>query len=264
VQARSNVEWQKWAQDDPLYGIATRCGRSRDGTRPWTLDEFYEYGALNWSEYYPHWCRYGVEQKSCLEIGCGAGRITRQLVRCFGSVYGVDISSEMLTLAKRNVAGATCLLSDGTTIPLPDDSVSAVFSCEVFQHFDNRSIALSYFREIHRVLSPQGTCMIQLPIVILPLHRIFPAMGTIQRFLWHVGENWVRAKANMKRWLISYRNRRPFIYLIQYEPQWLMQNLSTMGFSDIEIQLFAITGNPGERYLDSFLLARKSTAMTDA
>jgi SAM-dependent methyltransferase len=257
MEPRSNVEWRKWAQDDPLYGIATRSERSRDGARPWTLPEFYEYGALNWSEYYPRWQRYGLNLEGCLEIGCGAGRITRQLAKCFGAVYGVDISPEMLAIARDNVAGPEFLVSDGLSIPLPDTSVSAAFSCEVFQHFDDRTIALSYFREVHRVLRMRGTFMIQLPIAVLPLHRILPTMGIVQKALWRFSESWVRTKSNMKRWLISRGRRRPFIFLIQYEPEWLLSNLLDIGFTDIEIQLFAITGDPGETYMDSFLFARK-------
>jgi ubiquinone/menaquinone biosynthesis C-methylase UbiE len=259
VKVKSNVEWEKWAHHDPLYGIATRLGRSREGARPWTLSEFYEYGALNWSEYYPHWFRYGLDHRSCVEIGCGAGRITQQLVRCFESVYGVDISSEMLKIAAHNVASVKFLLSNGTAIPLCDASVSAAFSCEVFQHFNDRNIALAYFREIHRVLCHQGTCMIQLPIAVLPLRRVLPVMGAFQEFLWHTTEKWARAKANVKRWLISHADRKPFIYLIQYEPHWLLQNLSQIGFSDVEIHLFPITGDPAQQYMDSYVFARKSS-----
>lgn len=257
MQPRSNVEWQKWAQYDPLYGIATRSERSRNGARPWTLPEFYEYGSLNWSEYQPQWQQYGFDRTSCLEIGCGAGRITRQLVQCFGSVYAIDVSPDMLALAQKNVTGAKFLLCDGRTIPLADASVTAVFSCEVFQHFDDRSIALTYFHEIFRVLHSAGTCMIQLPIAQLPFLRIHPAMGSVQQHLWHMTETWVRTKSNIKRWLISHRNRRPFIYLIQYEPEWLWSNLSEMGFSDIELRFFAITGDPGQKYMDSYVFARK-------
>jgi ubiquinone/menaquinone biosynthesis C-methylase UbiE len=257
MEPRSNIEWRRWAQYDPLYGIATRSERSRNGANPWTLPQFYEYGATNWSEYYPHWLQYGVNLDSCLEIGCGAGRITRQLVQCFTLVHGVDIAPEMLALAKDNVPGASFSLSDGRTIPIPEASVTAVFCCEVFQHLDSREFALSYFREIYRVLRSRGTCMIQLPICVLPLHRILPAMGTVQRILWQGTERWVRIKSNVKRWLIFHRNRRPFIYMTQYEPEWLASNLSQMGFCDIEIRIFPITGNPGEKYMDSYLLARK-------
>lgn len=253
------MEWKKWAHHDPLYGIATRRGPSIQGARPWTLVEFYDYGALSWSEYYPRWCRYGLGQRSCVEIGCGARRITKQLVRCFGSVYGLDISSEMLKVAERNVAPAKFLLSDGSGIPLPDASVPAAFSCEVFQHFYDRNIALAYFREIHRVLCCRGTCMVQLPIIILPLRRILPAMGMLQEFLWRTTENWLRAKADIKPWLISHGNRSSFIYLIQYEPDWLLQKR-------VPDWVFR-GGNPavcrnwrsGEQYMDSYVFARKGS-----
>jgi SAM-dependent methyltransferase len=257
MQPRSNVEWHKWAKEDPLYGIASRTGRSRDGDHPWTLTEFFDYGALNWSEYYPRWSRYGLDRGSCLEIGCGAGRITRQLVQCFGTVYAVDISPDMLTLARQHVDGAKFLLSDGVSVPLPDASVSAAFSCEVFQHFDDRKVALGYFREIYRVLSRGGTMMIHLPIAVLPLRQILPAIGRLQESLWHLTEKWVRSKTGIKRWLISHSNRRSFFYMVQYEPQWLFDNLTEIGFTVVEIQLFALTGDPGYQHMSSCLLARK-------
>lgn len=257
MEPRSNVEWRKWAQDDPLYGVATRSGRSRDGSHPWTLPEFYQYGATNWSEYYPQWRQYGVNLDSCLEIGCGAGRITRQLVQSFGSVHAVDIAPEMLAIAKENVPEATFYLSDGSTLPVSDSSVTALFCCEVFQHLDRREFAFAYFREAYRVLRPRGTCMIQLPICVLPLRRVMPIIASIHRALWETTEKWVRLKSNIKRRLISLRGRKPFIYLLQYEPEWLSSKLSQIGFIDVEIRLFTITGDPGKKYLDSYLFARK-------
>ena len=40
-----------------------------------------------------------------IEIGCGAGRMTRALARFFGEVHAVDISPEMVRLARHAVAG---------------------------------------------------------------------------------------------------------------------------------------------------------------
>jgi ubiquinone/menaquinone biosynthesis C-methylase UbiE len=258
MQPRSNIEWRKWAKDDPLYGIATCTNRSRDGANPWTLPEFFEYGAINWAEYYAHWRQYGLDQDSCLEIGCGAGRISHSLIQCFAAVYAVDISPDMLELAKSNVTGPTFLLSDGHTLPMPDSSVSAVFSCQVFQHFDTREIALAYFREIYRTLRSGGSCLIHLPIAVLPLRRVMPAMAAVHSRLWRATEEWVRLKANAKRWQIAHGSKRkPFYRMIQYEPEWLVANLSKMGFRDIEIDLFQITGDPGQKVLESHLLAKK-------
>jgi len=39
-----------------------------------------------------------------LEIGCGAGRITRALARLFGEVHAVDVSGEMVALAQQALA----------------------------------------------------------------------------------------------------------------------------------------------------------------
>ena len=36
-----------------------------------------------------------------LEIGCGAGRVTKALARFFGEVHAVDVSGEMVRLAKQ-------------------------------------------------------------------------------------------------------------------------------------------------------------------
>ena len=258
MQPRSNLEWQKWAQHDPLYGIATCTNRSREGAHPWTLPEFFEYGAVNWEEYYSHWRAYGLDQDSCLEIGCGAGSISRALMQSFSSVHAVDISPEMLELAKSNVPGPTFLLADGASLPMPDDSVTAVFSCQVFQHFDSREIALAYFREIYRVLRAGGTCLIHLPIAILPLRRVTQVMTSVHTRLWQATENWVRFKANAKRWQLSRGSKRkPFYRMIQYEPDWLLAHLSRMGFRDMEIDLFQITGDPGQKVLESHLFARK-------
>jgi hypothetical protein len=78
-------------------------------------------------------------------------------------------------------------------------------------------------------------------------------MATVQNRLWRVTESWVRLKANVSRG----NNRKPFYLMIQYEPDWLQANLSKIGFRDIEIRLFQVTGDPGEKHLDSHVLARK-------
>src|SRR5579863_10369926 len=44
------------------------------------------------------------KQMTVLEIGCGAGRVTRALARIFGRVYGVDISGEMVRQARAALA----------------------------------------------------------------------------------------------------------------------------------------------------------------
>lgn len=254
AEPRSNIEWRQWAQADPLYGVATIPGRERDSDRPWTLPEFYACGARVWDTCLPHWREYGLWGDHCVEIGCGAGRITRHLAGHFDAVTGVDVSEDMLAIAREHVADATFAATDGTSLPVPDAAATAVFSCEVFQHFDTRDVALTYFREMHRVLQPGGSLMVQLPLAIMPLPQT--GMQTKFRALWQAGESWVRLKANLKRALIARRGRRPFLFMLQYEPEWLRHHLPAIGFQDLEIRMFEVPLEH-DRVLYAHVFARK-------
>ena len=96
-----------------------------------------------------------------LEIGCGAGRVTRALARFFGHVYAVDISPEMVDRARLAVAAfpqAHVFCNNGKDLapvraasPEPFDFA---FSCMVFQHIPSRAIIENYVREVHRLLAP--------------------------------------------------------------------------------------------------------------
>src|SRR5688500_10138510 len=87
----SNIEWTAWAQEDPLYAVATCPGRNRAGGKPWSDEEFYALGKSDWEDFRGRWELYGLDRDSCVEIGCGAGRITRHMAEHFGVVHALDI-----------------------------------------------------------------------------------------------------------------------------------------------------------------------------
>jgi SAM-dependent methyltransferase len=126
----SNEEWQAWGRLDPLYGVAAIPGRA--DANPWTDEAFYEMGAIDWNLFRPKWEQYGVRRGSCVEIGCGAGRLTAHLARYFHSVHGLDVSAGMIEYARTHVPANVFLhLTNGLEIPLPADSADAVFSTHV-------------------------------------------------------------------------------------------------------------------------------------
>ena len=51
----SNIEWQKWGDVDPLWGVAAWVGRERQGRAPWTDEEFYKLGEMDWQDFFTHW-----------------------------------------------------------------------------------------------------------------------------------------------------------------------------------------------------------------
>jgi SAM-dependent methyltransferase len=106
-----------------------------------------------------------------LEIGCGAGRVTRAFAEFFGEVYAVDISREMVRQARRIVAGfpnAHVFRNNGKDLSVvrrswwerfgfgPRLQLDFAFSFMVFQHIPSREIIENYVRETHRLLRPGG------------------------------------------------------------------------------------------------------------
>jgi SAM-dependent methyltransferase len=95
-----------------------------------------------------------------LEIGCGPGRLVRPLSRHFGEIHGVDVSDEMIGLARQRLADiphAHFHTTDGTSLPqFADESFDFIYSYAVFQHIPSREVVLENMREIRRLLKPGG------------------------------------------------------------------------------------------------------------
>jgi SAM-dependent methyltransferase len=93
-----------------------------------------------------------------IEIGCGAGRLTRALSNVFGEVYAVDISGEMVAQARAACAdrpGVHVYQNNGCDLSvLPELEYDFAYSAIVFQHIPSREIIENYVREVHRLLRP--------------------------------------------------------------------------------------------------------------
>ena len=165
----SNREWIYWGQSDPLFAVAARPGKEASGKTPWTSEEFLESGRRYFADVERQWRQYGAGCDHCVEIGCGAGRITRQLASRFRRVTAIDVSSAQLETARRlleaDFPNIVFALVEEPLIPLAEASCDGVFSCEVFQHLDPASALGVYLAEAHRVLRSGGAACFQVPIV---------------------------------------------------------------------------------------------------
>jgi SAM-dependent methyltransferase len=97
-------------------------------------------------------------QMRVLEIGCGAGRVTRALADLFGEVYAVDVSGEMVKCARLALAdrpNAHIFQNNGMSLTvLGNLEFDFAFSIIVFQHIPSLAIIENYVREVHRLLKP--------------------------------------------------------------------------------------------------------------
>jgi SAM-dependent methyltransferase len=98
--------------------------------------------------------------RRALEIGCGPGRLMKPLSRHFGEIHGVDVSDEMVRLARQRLAGiphAHAHVAAGLGLPMfAGESFDIVYSYAVYQHIPSRDVVLAYMRETQRVLKPGG------------------------------------------------------------------------------------------------------------
>jgi SAM-dependent methyltransferase len=94
-----------------------------------------------------------------LDFGCGWGGETIWLASRVRSVVGFDVERENIEQAESALAAVgaqNCrfVLSPDGRLPIPDESVDAVFSTDTFEHVMDLELA---FSEIFRVLRPGGT-----------------------------------------------------------------------------------------------------------
>ena len=70
-----------------------------------------------------------------LDLAAGTGKLTRQLAPRFARVIAVEPLDGMRDVLERVVPEAEALAGSADSIPLPDDSVDAIFVAEAFHWF---------------------------------------------------------------------------------------------------------------------------------
>jgi SAM-dependent methyltransferase len=91
--------------------------------------------------------------RATLEIGCGEGRVTRDLAKQGHRVTAVDASPTLLAAAEEAYPDAGYVLADAAALPFEDDSFDLVVSYNSLIDIQDMSGAV---REVKRMLTPEG------------------------------------------------------------------------------------------------------------
>ncbi|MEW9528632.1 class I SAM-dependent methyltransferase [Microbispora sp. NPDC049125] len=93
------------------------------------------------------------------DVGCGEGGITRALHDLRVDAFGVDLSPEMVALARRRHPDLRFEVGSMLALDIPDGSLSGVLACYSIIHvpWERRP---EVFAEFHRVLAPGGHLML--------------------------------------------------------------------------------------------------------
>ncbi len=114
----------------------------------------------------PSWPFGRGEGKTMLDIGCSWGRWCIAAAQAGFRPIGLDVHIDALAAATRVSkelhAEADFICADADVLPLKSRSIDFVFSYSVLQHIEKARVRQT-FREIARVLKPEGRCVVQLP-----------------------------------------------------------------------------------------------------
>jgi ubiquinone/menaquinone biosynthesis C-methylase UbiE len=151
-----------------------------------------------------------------LEIGCGVGRIGRELAPYCGEWHGADISGNMIAHAGARTAGlANVFLHElpGNSLNIfPDDSFDCVYSSIVFMHIDKIDMFV-YISEALRVLKPGGRAYFDTYNLLAP-------------------EAWDEFMKNVRAFPYGYRPA----HMSQFStPQEMQKFMEEAGFTDITV-----------------------------
>jgi len=115
-----------------------------------------------------------IPPNKVLELGCGTGTFTSDLSHVFTNLTSIDISNDLLEIARQKAPAVEFRCMDAHDLKFADNSFDAVIGCSVLHHLDwTRAL-----REAHRVLRVGGCIRFSEPNLVNPqifLQKTIPA-----------------------------------------------------------------------------------------
>jgi ubiquinone/menaquinone biosynthesis C-methylase UbiE len=138
-----------------------------------------------------------------LELGCGTGEYTARLTGSGATIVAIDLSSDLLALARRREtpAPAAFVLGDAERLPFPDGAFDAVVGNAVLHHL---SLAPA-LAEVRRVLRPNGRCAFTEPNMLNPQVAVQKNVPSIKRWLGDTPHETAFFAASVRRALVKAR-----------------------------------------------------------
>jgi SAM-dependent methyltransferase len=128
-----------------------------------------------------------VRGKTILEYGCGDGENTVVLANRGAKIIALDISAELLDLARKRLDVNGCddvelLIGSAHSLPLPDESVDVIFGMAILHHLELELAA----REVLRVLKKGGRAIFEEPTrnskLVSRVRKLFPQRADVSPF----------------------------------------------------------------------------------
>jgi 2-polyprenyl-3-methyl-5-hydroxy-6-metoxy-1,4-benzoquinol methylase len=162
------TQWKHCGDNYPHYSVLCSKRYQPSELDQSRLEEFYQTGRGGADAFIELCAKNGVHLKlggSCLDFGCGVGRVTVHLAQRFSSVRGIDISPGNLReadviISKMGIENASLMLLQDPSDLQEIDPVDAIYSMIVLQH-NTPPIQYYLFSCLLNKLKENGVAMIQ-------------------------------------------------------------------------------------------------------
>jgi SAM-dependent methyltransferase len=166
-----------------------------------------------------------------LELGCGTGYFTQELARSGADIVAIDVSPELLEIARSNCSAPNVQyqIQNASALSYSDAVFDSVVGSSVLHHLEIEGA----LHEIHRVLKPGGTIYFTEPNMLNPQIAIQKNVPWIKRKLGDSPDETAFFRWPLRRLLeqTGYRDVRidPFDFLHPKTPVPLIDRVNALG-----------------------------------
>lgn len=166
-----------------------------------------------------------------LELGCGTGHFTRELARSGADVVAIDVSPELLEIARTNCCASNIhyQIENAYALSYPEAAFDSVVGSSVLHHLEIRQA----LRDIYRVLKPGGRIYFTEPNMLNPQIAVQKNVPWIKRKLGDSADETAFFRWPLRRLLeqTGYRDVRidPFDFLHPKTPVPVINGVNALG-----------------------------------
>ncbi|MFQ5964304.1 MAG: class I SAM-dependent methyltransferase [Candidatus Scalinduaceae bacterium] len=166
-----------------------------------------------------------------LEIGCGTGYFTNEIVKTKAEIVAIDISPDLLETAQKEITAenVTFKIENAYKLSFDDNTFDTVIGSSVLHHLKLEDA----LRELYRVLKPDGTIFFTEPNMLNPHIAIEKIIPIVRRRMGNSPDETAFFRWSLKGKLRKYGFENihisPFDFLHPQTPKILIPTIKLIG-----------------------------------
>ncbi len=153
---------------------------------------------------------YTFSGERILDSGCANGRLFGILQEKKISYFGIDISKELIEIAKSKYPTGNFQVADALNLPFSDNFFDKVYSISVLHNIPSKDFQLQYLKEVRRVLKPGGLLILR--VWDFWRRKVFPTLLFKYTFLRLAG----KSKLDFKDVFVPWKDSRGRVLIQRY------------------------------------------------